>query len=144
LDPSTTPVTRANMHQKTMSGSDPRVISGERAEQNGETISLMDWDTYKGWYLDFNLIAGERVITKPVLVMDRLIFNTVIPSSIPCDYGGRSYAMELVAVGDKNIGHTVLGPNANTELDNLVVGEASVLSGKGGEEEGAKVDCDIK
>lgn len=147
LDPSVTSITRSNgtMHEKSMSASDGvRVIAGERGQANGQTVSLMDWNTFKGWYLDFDLIAGERVITKPVLLMDRLIFNTIIPSSVPCDYGGRSFAMELVAVGDKNIGHTVLGPNANVEMDNLVVGEASVFSGKGGDQEGAKVDCDIE
>lgn len=65
------------------------------------TSSYSDSSKNKGWYM--NLIvdgassgAGERVITKPILRGERVIFTTLIPSSDPCDPGGgSSWLMEL-------------------------------------------------
>lgn len=124
-------ITKANLHQKTIeqaSGAKKRTINGERnTDVSGGVTSAVDWATKQGWYLDFNLINGERVITKPLLAFDRLIFTTFIPSSLPCSFGGSSWLMELVAVGDRNIAHSILGDDlANTELGNAVLGELPV------------------
>ncbi|MDO3380797.1 pilus assembly protein [Gilvimarinus algae] len=59
----------------------------------------IDWQTYAGWYLDFDTEEGERVIDKPILSYDRVIFPTVIPTDSPCDFGGRSWIMALIGVG---------------------------------------------
>jgi len=60
----------------------------------------------RGWYID--LVApdepidgkyrGERVISPALLRSGRIIFNTLIPSSEPCDFGGKTWLMELDAV----------------------------------------------
>lgn len=137
------------LHKKTISGAgNTRTVTGEMNKiTTGDVVTYenaVDWSAKDGWYMDFP-IGGERVITKPVLLMDRLIFNTVIPSQLACDYGGSSWALELVAVGDKRLGHSVMGESA-TALDELVVGESGIMTGKGGEDvgdKGIKLDCNV-
>lgn len=67
-----------------------------------------NWGSQHGWYLDFNDTAGERVTTKPILLADKLIFPTLIPSTAACEFGGRSWIMQVTAVGDKFTGQTVI------------------------------------
>jgi type IV pilus assembly protein PilY1 len=59
----------------------------------------------RGWYLDLikpgaqgGILQGERVISPAVLRSGRIIFNTMIPSHHPCDFGGSSWLMELDAI----------------------------------------------
>lgn len=133
------------LHTKTLvDSSGARTVMGEKVTSGGVTRSAVDWQTKKGWHLDFATISGERVTTKPALTQDRLIFNTIIPSAVACEHGGRSYSMELIAVGSGDLSHSVLGEGANVELDNMVVSEPSILAGKGGDSKGVKVDCDVE
>lgn len=72
---------------------------------------VVDWSAYSGWYLDLKYgssLKGERVIVKPLLMFDRLLLNTFIPSANQCDYGGSGWLMELTGVGDKYIGLKML------------------------------------
>lgn len=57
------------------------------------------WENYDGWVLDFDTVSGERVVDKPILMFDRVIFPTVVPTESPCDYGGNSWIMALIGVG---------------------------------------------
>lgn len=83
------------------------------------------WATQNGWYFDFDA-AGERVTTKPLLLFDKLIFATLIPTTAQCDAGGASWLMEVPAVGDKYVGQHVLTPNS---YDNsLVLGNLNYVS----------------
>ncbi len=47
-----------------------------------------------GWYLDLT-DTGERLVTDPVLRGLYLYFNTSVPSSSACSYGGSSWSMAL-------------------------------------------------
>jgi type IV pilus assembly protein PilY1 len=78
------------------------------------------WATQNGWQLHMDA-NGERVTTKPLLIQDKLIFPTLIPTGSPCDNGGRSWIMEVVAVGDKFVGASVLGDNLYNEF--LILGD---------------------
>lgn len=60
-----------------------------------------NWTSQLGWYLDFSDTDGEKVTTKALLIQDKLVFPTLIPSSEACSYGGKSWLMEVPAVGDK-------------------------------------------
>ncbi|MES2823293.1 MAG: PilC/PilY family type IV pilus protein [Pseudomonadota bacterium] len=82
------------------------------------------WATKNGWYLDFSSPIGERVTTTPLLIADKLVFPTLIPSASPCAYGGTSWLMEVVAIGDKYINEHVL-PN-NLFKDALILGELGI------------------
>ncbi|WP_323813026.1 pilus assembly protein [Cellvibrio sp. NN19] len=92
-------------------------------------IPVVDWSRYSGWYLDLKFgtaasaAKGERVIVKPLLLFDRLIVNTFIPSPNQCDYGGSGWLMQLTGVGDKFIGLNVLLNNANIELQDPILGD---------------------
>ncbi|MGD8177231.1 pilus assembly protein [Marinimicrobium sp. ARAG 43.8] len=117
------------LHEKTLvDGQTTRSVSGE---------SDVDWTTDDGWFLDFNTRLGERVIAKPLLLYDRLIFATIIPSSTPCQFGGQSWLMELKAVGNRFVNSSVLdndGTNGNTLTDALILGDPthSILNSEAG------------
>jgi len=52
-----------------------------------------------GWVLDLKVdgekAEGERVVSKPEIIDDRVIFRTLIPDTDPCAFGGSSWLMEL-------------------------------------------------
>ena len=88
-----------------------------------------NWTTQNGWYIDFDTVNGERVTTTPILIADKLLFATLIPSASPCDFGGTSWVMEVVAVGNKFVNQHVLDKDVNLEA--LVLGEfAYATTGK--------------
>lgn len=68
------------------------------------------------------------MISKPLLITDRLIFPTLIPSEKSCDMGGAGWLMELVAVGDRYLTHSVLTEGyAGVQLDDAVLGLSSPI-----------------
>ncbi|UZJ44690.1 PilC/PilY family type IV pilus protein [Marinimicrobium sp. C6131] len=86
----------------------------------------VDWTADDGWFMDFSTRVGERVINKPLLLYDKLIFPTIIPSATPCQFGGQSWLMELPAVGNRNVGESILaqdGENPNQLNDSLILGD---------------------
>ena len=68
-----------------------------------ETSSnTVDWTSQRGWYMDLVVPSvtasgpgGERVISRPLVRYDRVIFVTIIPTTDPCIPGGFSWIMEL-------------------------------------------------
>jgi type IV pilus assembly protein PilY1 len=55
------------------------------------TSNAVSIPTTKGWYIDFTLHAGERVINNPTLQAGELILTTYIPPQNVCTAGGSSY-----------------------------------------------------
>ncbi|MHB1084992.1 MAG: pilus assembly protein [Thiobacillus sp.] len=57
----------------------------------------VDYSSEKGWVLDLippTLVAeGERVISAPTLFNGSLLYQTITPVNIPCQFGGRSMLM---------------------------------------------------
>lgn len=92
-------------------GTDVRVVS--QAEE--------DEDKQDGWRLDLvspvNGFEGERVIDAAQLRFGRIIFTTLIPSSMPCDFGGSSWLMELDAITGGNFGRTIFDLNDDGLFD---------------------------
>ncbi len=115
------------LHEKTISSetSTSRVVSNDQTPAS--EVPEVDWDEQNGWFLDLkvsdNPATGERVLSKPLLLFDRIILSTFIPSSNQCDYGGDGWLMELTGVGDKFIGHSILGTKGNRILDNAIIGD---------------------
>ncbi len=66
------------------------------------TQNSIDWDVHDGWFmtLESPVIGpeGERVVSAPLLLEDRVVFTTLISSQDPCDYGGTSWLMEVSSV----------------------------------------------
>lgn len=118
---------RSTLHEKTISPSSTatkRVIAGE---VTADKKNAVDWENKDGWFLDF--IANERVVVKPQLYYDRLIFPTVLPSDDPCSSGGTSWVMELIGVGNTDLEYTLLGQSANTFESVLILAEPMMLAG---------------
>jgi len=105
-------ITRSDLLAKTISynGSN-RVVSKTNP----------DWTTKVGWYLDFTDTNGEKVTTKALLIQDKLVFPTLIPSSVSCEYGGSSWLMEVPAVGDKFINSKIFA--SIVKSDYLILGD---------------------
>ena len=116
---------RGSLFEKVISADDG--ISRE-VDDDGDTT----WwaDNVAGWYLDLQYngaVTGERIISKPLLLFDRLIFPTLITSSNPCAFGGSGWSMELTAVGDRFEGHTIFG-EAGKALDYAIIGYSGVIT----------------
>jgi type IV pilus assembly protein PilY1 len=105
-----------------------RTVSNDATVTEGSP--MVNWATKNGWFMDLKYgtaSGGERVISKPLLVFDRLIFPTFIPSTNQCDYGGVGWLMELTAVGDKYVGQNVLGVK-NIPLESVILGDLIALT----------------
>lgn len=118
-----------------------RTISNELMTENGAVSHAVDWVNKRGWFMDFETEAGERIIVKPNLISDRLLFTTLTPSGTACDFGGSSWAMELIAVGDRNVRHSLLDELANAKTDEMIVSDSHVLIKDSSE--GEQLRCSI-
>ncbi|WP_339615914.1 PilC/PilY family type IV pilus protein [uncultured Gilvimarinus sp.] len=109
-------IDKGSMYLKKYTQSDATRVVGGGVEKENEVV---DWSEKDGWYLKFDKESGERVVEKPTLIFDRLIFPTVIPSESPCAYGGSSWIMELVGVGQLYNNHSTL-EDQGSRNDSLV------------------------
>lgn len=107
-----------------------RTLSGDA--NNSDETPAVDWDTKDGWFLDLvvrnGTPRGERVLAKPLLIYDRLLLPTFIPSVNQCDFGGSGWIMELIGVGDRFVGYSLLGDKANHELEDPIMGDLIPIS----------------
>ncbi len=66
-------------------------------EDNDYVIDYLDPDGdgyyHHGWKINFNVIAGERIIHDPLVYDSLVIFVTSIPDATPCKAGGDGYLM---------------------------------------------------
>jgi len=59
---------------------------------------------HRGWYMDFPFSGdsgaltpgtGERVVFRPIISTGKLVFTTLIPSTLSCQFGGTGFLMDL-------------------------------------------------
>lgn len=112
--------------EPTINGAKYRVIS-----QN-----TVDYSTKSGWYL--NLISpgadsgsGERIINNLSINSEKVIFTTMTPSSDPCDYGGKSWLMELSLTTGNPLTYSVFDVNGDNAINDSDTNNHSYISGKG-------------
>ena len=103
----------------------------------------VDYAAKAGWYLDLipptGIAEGERVVDSAILRFGRVIFTSIIPSQDVCDYGGRSWLMELDAVNGSRLTYSVFDTNNSDGVDEgdfitLPDGTKVPSSGKGSDE----------
>lgn len=99
------------LHKKSITSQTTNSVTHRSVRATDEETNRVDWATKKGWFLDLippnTTDNGERVISKPILVYDRIIFPTLISSQDACAAGGDSWLMELTAVGNMYNGYHV-------------------------------------
>jgi type IV pilus assembly protein PilY1 len=84
--------TRANLVQQTLTNSTADGIT----VQVETTVQPVTFPTNRGWYIDFNLAAGERIVTNPELGPGgAVILTTYQPNSSSCTGGGNAWLMVL-------------------------------------------------
>lgn len=107
-----TPTKRTNLLQKTLT-----TDYTSNAEKRTVSSTTPNWTTQLGWYIDLDYSTSEkrdeRVTTKAILIQDKLLITTLIPSEENCFAGGSSWLMQVTAVGDmyNNPPSNVLGDN---------------------------------
>lgn len=72
------------------------VTAGDKKVRKIST-NPVSYTSNRGWYLDLNFVgaSGERVISTPRRVFNRVFFTTLIPEADPCQFGGKSWLIEL-------------------------------------------------
>ena len=81
-----------------------------------DTVSKTTYNgSKKGWYLTLPT-SGERAVTDPSIRAGRVIFNTLIPNTDPCGYGGSGWVMEV----DVMTGNRYDTPTFDTNGDNTI------------------------
>lgn len=96
----------------------------------------VNYENKQGWYL--NVISptaasgtGERIVNNFSIDSDKVIFTTTIPSTDPCDYGGKSWLMELSLMTGKRLTYSVFDSSGDDKIDDDDSYEGNPLSGRG-------------
>ncbi|MFK8027722.1 MAG: PilC/PilY family type IV pilus protein [Gammaproteobacteria bacterium] len=101
--------------------------------------SSVNYTTQRGWFMDLNVTSttaeGERVISKPVIRLDKVTFNTIIPSDNPCTGGLGGWTMGLDVLNGARPTFSITDINGDGLIDssdNVSYGGANVaISGFG-------------
>lgn len=99
----------------------------------------IDWTSKRGWYLDLqspvNGAEGERVIFAPRILLNRLVFETAIPSADPCQAGGSGWTMVVDLASGGRLPYVVFDMTKDGKFDEadsvLVDGHKLPISGLG-------------
>ncbi|WP_439845166.1 pilus assembly protein [Aeromonas veronii] len=96
------------------------VANGTTIKFNVRVVSNrnVNYTSQKGWYLllkspSFSKGVGERAVSEMLYRHKRLIFNTLIPSADACDFGGRSWLMELDPISGARLTYSVFDVNGD-------------------------------
>lgn len=96
------------------------VANGTTIKFNVRVVSNreVNYTSQKGWYLllkspGLNNGGGERAVSEMLYRHKRLIFNTLIPSADACDFGGRSWLMELNPISGARLTYSVFDVNGD-------------------------------
>ena len=82
----------------------------------------VDYTVKKGWYMNllspgYSGYSGERVVSDLQVNNGRLIYSSVIPSSDPCDFGGKSWLMEQDPIFGFRLNYSVFDVNKDVFIN---------------------------
>ncbi|WP_421224977.1 pilus assembly protein [Aeromonas jandaei] len=96
------------------------IANGTTIKFNVRVVSsnAVNYTSQKGWYLTLKSPGlskgvGERAVSDMLYRNKRLIFNTLIPSADACDFGGRSWLMELDPISGARLTYSVFDVNGD-------------------------------
>lgn len=94
------------------------------------TISgtLIDWATKQGWLLDLPA-SGERLTGVPKLESGKFFFNTLIPSTVPCESGGTGWLMAVDSLTGAQPGLLVFDGNKDGVFNSADAGIGGIKIG---------------
>ena len=90
----------------------------------------MNYPPSLGWYIDFTQTAGERIVSPALVQNNKVIFETIIPSSDPCIPGGGGWLMEVSLLSGGTMPTPVFDTNGDGQInsqDALVAGVMSTV-----------------
>ncbi len=73
-------------------------LTGAPAGNRVLSNNTIDYTTKYGWRIDLDSASaatGERVVVNPIVRGDYVFFNTTIPSTVACSFGGSSWLMSV-------------------------------------------------
>ena len=83
------------------------------------TSTAVNYASKDGWYIDLNTSSattGERVAVDPLVRDDEVHFNTLIPSSTVCSFGGSGWTMRV----NRDTGGAPATPAFDTNADGII------------------------
>ncbi len=92
-----------------------QTISYPTPDTRVTTDTLVDYNTQDGWYID--LESGERVAVNPKVRGEYVFFNTLIPESTPCTFGGDGWLMVVRQINGGTPENPVFDINNDFEVD---------------------------
>ncbi len=121
-------VTVSDLVTQTLSASatspDFRLVTNNPVDYTGTDL---------GWRIEFSDIAGERVVTDPVVRDDLVFFNTTVPNSSPCTGGGTGYLMSINWLDGNSPSEPAFDINGDNRVDSLdMVSDGSNMVTAGG------------
>jgi len=101
------------------------------------TANTIDWTDKYGWYINLDpengVYAEERSVVSSAVRNDAIFFNTMIPSSVTCGYGGYGWLMAVDFITGGEPDGAVLDVNRDGVVDDndningdVVVGERTL------------------
>jgi len=88
------------------------------------TPSSLSTSTHLGWYMDLVDTSvspldnmGEKIVSDPIIRVNRIIVNTLIPSRDACDFGGESWGMEPDIINGGRLDETTFDVNSDDSFD---------------------------
>jgi type IV pilus assembly protein PilY1 len=91
--PPATPLTRADLQVQTMTSANVTTTEMVNTTIRQLSSNPVNLPVQHGWYVDLDLVAGERVVTDPVLFNGTLQLTTYQPNSSTCTGGGNAWYM---------------------------------------------------
>ena len=97
------------------------------------TANTIDWTNKRGWYIDLNLVNGERLTSNPQLLYEQIIFTTIIPgvTNDLCVKDGKSTTLQLNAITGTPTNYQTIDTNGDGRIDiadSRVIGKQGALS----------------
>ena len=93
---SATPLNRSSLVRQTITQATATFGGSSVLARFVTTTQPVTLPSNRGWYIDLNLLAGERVITVPAVVPGgELVVTSYVPSSNLCTGGGESFVMVI-------------------------------------------------
>lgn len=117
-------ITTSNLQEQTISTSSGKRILTDEAVNGSE----------KGWYITLSSspstpVLSERVVADPLVRGKNIFFNTIIPSSKLCSYGGSGWMMAAAIENGGRPNSSIFDTNGDGKVDDTDMISSNVVGG---------------